>query len=262
MIDQTLKIEIKTALKKSIRKFFKNKKVTTFHVLDYIFPVERRIRSLIGGLETSLGTTVWEPVAKTLAQSNGFTIVDRPLLMPDPFPKLLQDEISELKRLRECKTEQLSMEACVNRLKELINSIDKSGLSYINPPSGKGVDIYLIKDDKEYVFDIKTNQPNKRAGLDLNLQLLEWYAYRLCQAPLVEIEARIAFPFNPYANKSWWYANAAKVYPLEEHKDAWVQDEFWDFCSGKTNTWNDIRQIFIELGQENFGQEFTKFFNQ
>lgn len=52
-MNQNIKIKIKETLKTSLRNFFKNRKVKTFHVLDYIFPVERRIRSLIGGLETS-----------------------------------------------------------------------------------------------------------------------------------------------------------------------------------------------------------------
>ncbi len=146
--------------------------------------------------------------------------------MPHRFSKALQDEIFELKRLREAENQQFSLDECVRRLRELMNSIDKSNLTYINPPSGKGVDIYLIKDNREFAFDIKTNQPNKRAGLDLNLQLLEWYAYRFCQDPLAQFEAHIAFPFNPYQNKSWWQANGSKVYPLEQHKDAWVEDEF------------------------------------
>ena len=64
------KDEIKHTISKSIESFFLNKKVTVSHPLDLIFPKERRIRSLIGGLETSLGTKVWEPLAKMFAQNN------------------------------------------------------------------------------------------------------------------------------------------------------------------------------------------------
>ncbi|MHC5725610.1 MAG: TdeIII family type II restriction endonuclease, partial [Nostoc sp.] len=64
-MDDYIKERIKENLKISIRKFFNNKKVKNYQVLDDIFPNERRIRSLIGGLETSLGTTFWEPISKT-----------------------------------------------------------------------------------------------------------------------------------------------------------------------------------------------------
>ncbi|MBD2279838.1 hypothetical protein [Aphanizomenon flos-aquae] len=40
-------------------------------------------------LETSLGTTCWEPIAKTLAELNGFEIVTEKILRPQPFPKEL-----------------------------------------------------------------------------------------------------------------------------------------------------------------------------
>lgn len=259
-MNDDLKLQIKEALKNSIRKFFLNKKVKTFHILDYVFPVERRIRSLIGGLETSLGTTLWEPLAKTIAEANGFQILNKPLFMPSPFPKDIQDEIGEIKKLRESKNEWLSMEKCVYRLRKVANNINRDNLNYIKPPAGKGVDLYLLKDSIEYVFDIKTNQPNQRAGLDLNLQLLEWYAYRFCQNPSAQFEARIAFPFNPYPDKSWWEANGSRIYPLEQGKDAWVENEFWNFCSGEDNTWDNIVQLFIELGEENFGQEFKDIF--
>src|ERR687885_964520 len=96
LMDVQLKAEIKQSIEASIRKFFRRKKVKVTHVLDLIFPVERRIRSLIGGLETSMGTTVWEPVAKVLAKANGFTVEDRKLLMPEPFPKVLSDAIDKL----------------------------------------------------------------------------------------------------------------------------------------------------------------------
>ena len=40
-----------------------------------MIPKERKIRSIVGGLETSLGTTLWEPLAKALAIENNFEIV-------------------------------------------------------------------------------------------------------------------------------------------------------------------------------------------
>ncbi len=46
-MDDYLKERIKENLKISIRKFFNNKKVKNYQVLDDIFPNERRIRSLI-----------------------------------------------------------------------------------------------------------------------------------------------------------------------------------------------------------------------
>lgn len=58
----------------------------------------------MGGLETSMGTTVWEPVAKTLAELHGFEVIKEKILRPSPFPNELAAELSSLIVLREDKT--------------------------------------------------------------------------------------------------------------------------------------------------------------
>jgi hypothetical protein len=40
------------------------------------------------------------------------------------------------------------------------------------------------------------------------------------------------------------------MYPLEENHDIWVENEFWDFCSGKINTWSLIKEAFIDLQED------------
>lgn len=261
-MDKSLKFKIKQSLKTAIKNFFKNQKPESFHVLNYIFPRERRIRSLIGGLETSMGTTVWEPIARTLAESNKYEqlqVIAPKLLMPAPFPKKLQNELNKLIHERQARF--LSTEECINRLKEAALKANINNLQYINPPSGTGVDIYFLSNKGiEYAFDIKTSQSNKGDFKKFNTQLLEWYAYRFSKNPDVNFKARIAIPFNPF-NKDWYVQQKLKISPpLDQTKDIWVEDEFWDFCSGDSNTWESIKQVFIELGEENFGGEFQKLF--
>ena len=254
-----MKAKVKSRIRGCIQGFFKNKTVKTSHVLDRLFPAERRVRSLIGGLETSLGT-VWQAVAEGLAESNGFELREKELLRPSPFPKKLSQELYRLKHLRENKESWIPMLECVESLKEVIINIDRSNLTYAPPPRGKGIDVCFFKHGTEYIFDTKTNQINQRGGLDLNLQLLEWYSFKLCKNPLVEVEARIAFPFNPYSS-DWWKNQGSRVYPLtKDEGTAWVENEFWDFCSGHTNTWKKILEIFDELGKEDFAQQFNSVF--
>lgn len=258
-MDSNLKEEIKQNLKASIQKFFKGRKVKTTHVLDHIFPEERRIRSLIGGLETSMGTTVWEPLAKTLARNNGFQVIEQNILKPEQFPDLVYQELNFLKTDRENNT--LSTKECKKRLISAASQVKKSNnnLKYTSPPAGNGVDIYLLKEGKEYAFDLKTTSPNKGDFKKFNIQLLEWYAHRLCRDPDVEFEARIIIPFNPN-DKDWYEYNKSKIPPLSPSEDLWVENEFWDFCSGDKNTWDEILRIFIQLGNENFGKEFEDIF--
>ena len=68
--------KIKLLITNSISSYLNGDLVFASQVLDHIFPRERRIRSIIGGLETSLGTKLWENLAKLLASENGFEVLD------------------------------------------------------------------------------------------------------------------------------------------------------------------------------------------
>ncbi len=256
-MDQVIKNQIKESLKKAIKDFFKNKEIKTFHVLDYIFPKERRIRSLIGGLETSMGL-VWETIAKILAESNGFEIVSEKILSPEPFPPSLRNELDMLIAVRE--KDGITTLECIKRLKNAANNSNLNNLKFSKPPTGTGVDLHLRKGEIEYVFDVKTTQPNVANFKSFNKQLLEWYAYRFAKDPNAKLEARIAIPFNPF-KKNWYEKQQSKIKKcLDIERDLFVENEFWDFCSGQSNTWEQIRELFIELGEENFSQEFQDVF--
>ncbi|MHC5824795.1 MAG: TdeIII family type II restriction endonuclease, partial [Nostoc sp.] len=86
-------------------------------------------------------------------------------------------------------------------------------------------------------FDIKTAQPNLVNFQTFNKQILQWYAYRLAKNPNAKLEARIAIRFNPF-QKSWYEQQKSKLSssPLDIAQDIWVENEFWDFCSGTENT--------------------------
>ncbi|MEH2058681.1 MAG: TdeIII family type II restriction endonuclease [Nostoc sp.] len=267
-MDDYLKEKIKENLKISIRKFFNNKAVKNYQVLDDIFPKERRIRSLIGGLETSLGTTFWEPISKTLAEINGFKIIKEKILVPTPFPQVLQNELDKLVSERENKpnNRRVSTEECIDRLTNAAaktNPQDIAAYIYKSPPSGTGVDIHLSKDGIEYLFDIKTAQPNLADFQKFNKQMLQWYAYRLAKDTNAKLKARIAIPFNPFS-KSWYEKQKGKLSssPLDIAQDIWVENEFWDFCSGTENTFEQLKALFVELGHENFAAEFNDMFYQ
>ncbi|MEH2065399.1 MAG: TdeIII family type II restriction endonuclease [Nostoc sp.] len=267
-MDDYLKERIKENLKTSIRKLFKKTKDKKYQVLDDIFPKERRIRSLIGGLETSLGTTFWEPISKILAEINGFEIIQDKILVPTPFPPALQNELDKLVYERENKpnNRRVSTEECIDRLKNVAaktNPQDIAAYIYKSPPSGTGVDIHLFKDGIEYLFDIKTAQPNQGDFQKFNKQMLQWYAYRLAKDTNAKLKARIAIPFNPFS-KSWYEIQKGKLSssPLDIAQDIWVENKFWDFCSGTENTFEQLKALFVELGQENFAAEFNDIFYQ
>jgi len=248
---KSLKTRISNHLEQSIDDYLTNKEVNTFHVLDKIFPVERRVRSIIGGLETSFGTKLWEYLAKELATENGFEIFDnKNFLMPAHIPIRISSIKTKWETKRLLENNSISLKNYIDELKKQAEKTAGKTIKYKKPTSGKGIDLWLKKNNREYIFDIKTNQINKNGANSLNSNLMDWYAYRILDKHNVNIKIRIAFPFNPYIGKTWWEVNGTKAYPLRPREDVLVEDEFWDFLHGKKNTWKNIIDIFDKLGKK------------
>jgi Type II restriction endonuclease, TdeIII len=262
-MNKDLRSKLKQVLTDSIKSFFLKKLedgISTSNILDILFPRERRIRSLIGGLETSMGTTVWEMVARELAINNGFEVlIDKQILMPSPFPENLQKIVEYLANQRK-NGKFISTTDCIDEIRRICKSLDKTNLNFIDPPSGHGVDIYLKKDNIEYVFDMKSPQANVGDFPRYSRQLLDWYAYRFSENPSVDLRARIAFTFNPY-KQDYYEKQKTKIGTnLDRDFDIFVENEFWDFCSGYSNTSDTFCSLFEELRKENFHEQFHDIF--
>ena len=223
-----------------------------FQILDLIMPNERAIRSIVGGLETSLGTTLWEPLATSLAKKNGFKINDGSAIkMPAPMPQELKNAVEQIydERVRQTGT------YCALRSKQKIQSACQvfaitPSTKWEKPPSGSGIDLWISKDGKEYIFDTKTVQPNVGSFVRYLRQILNWYSYFFAQFPLATLEARIVFPYNPYSPQNFWNNTQNNAKPLIAGQEAWVEDDFWELCTGKTSSYRIIHQALKHVGQE------------
>lgn len=240
---------IKKTVKESILSFVKkniNKK-PKFQVLDLIIPKERKIRSTVGGLETSLGTTLWEPLAKALAKENGFEIIREKLQSPTNMPSSLNNTLQTIIDERKKKDGSYDAKSSHVAIKQICQTFVKRRIVDFEPaPKGFGVDIWLRKNNVNYFFDTKTVQPNLGTLSKCMEQVLNWYAFFYARFPSEKAEARIVFPYNPHKG-NFWENTLAKGKPLEKINEAWVEDEFWDFCSGIKGTYSIIKEAFIEL---------------
>ncbi len=72
-----VKMIVETIVEEAIRSYLdrKTSPKTKHVILDEIFPVERRIRSIVGGLEGSIGTKIWEKLSYKFASKSGFYIL-------------------------------------------------------------------------------------------------------------------------------------------------------------------------------------------
>lgn len=236
----------------SISNYIRNRRnvVPNFQILDLIIPTERKIRSVVGGMETSLGTTLWEPLAKAIARSNGFEVINSNLQAPANMPAILQNTVQMLIEGRNNKNVTYNAQYCHDRIKEscqnfLINPIN----DFIPAPKGFGVDIWLKKDGIDYFFDTKTVQANVGSYARCFVQVLNWYSYFYSKYPGGNAFSRIVFPYNPYGEIDFWSKTIGKGWPLEPYNEGWVQDDFWDFISGIENTYPIIYQAFNSISE-------------
>lgn len=236
----------------SISGFIRNRQnvVPNFQILDLIIPTERKIRSVVGGMETSLGTTLWEPLAKAIARQNGFEVINDKLLAPSNMPAMIQNTLQTVTEGRNTRNELYSAEYCHNRIREVCQTYLRNPINdFRSPPSGFGVDIWLRKDNINYLFDTKTVQANVGGYSKFFTQLLNWYAYFYSRYPDQHASARIVFPYNPYEEHNFWTRTIGRGWPLEPNNEGWVQDDFWNFCSGLEDTYSIIYEAFTDISE-------------
>ena len=251
---------IEDIIKSGIENYLESKKNDNinYHVLEEIFPVERRIRSIIGGLETSFGTRVWEPLVKQLASANGFNIKDeKSFKRPKKLPIEVTNLINNWGNKRENSKSEICLNEYINELRKIIKelNIDYDKVEYEDLTKGQGIDIWIEKDGIEYITDIKTTQFNASDGNKFNRHILNWYAYRISNNPDVNIKAFIAIPFNPF-KKPWYNVMEGRAKPLINNKDIITDKSFWKLISGDENTYENIVKSFQVLKKENLLEKY------
>lgn len=257
---QRIETLIEHTIESSIGTFFEGKTVEVTHVLDLIFPKERRIRSLIGGLETALGTRLWEPIAKAFASENGFIVKNekefnsRVPVIPQEVRHLISDF-----NARKHQKPKLKAIDFIDELSKAIKDKNIKPESYQKIPKGEGVDIWIVKNGVEYLIDFKTNQINAGGGPKFLLNQLHWITYRLLDNPNIKVVPILAFPFNPHKG-NFWVKEGGKAAPLIPGEEALVADEIWNFLLGEQNSTNLILRSFEKIGKSGFGEKFKDLF--
>ncbi len=249
--DDVFRISRQTVID-SITNFIQNRenRIANFQILDLIIPTERRIRSIVGGMETSLGTTLWEPLAKNLSRLNDFEVIEMDLMAPANMPGNLQNTLQIVIEGRLSRNGLYTAQYCQDRIKEVCQGFLQQPINeFIPPPRGFGVDIWLKKDGVNYFFDTKTVQSNVGGYTKCFNQILNWYSYFYSQFPEEQASARIVFPYNPYGDQDFWAKTIGRGWPMEPNSEGWVQDQFWDFCSGVENTYDIIYESFNSISE-------------
>lgn len=196
--------------------------------------------SFIHSLNTTFGTSIFEPVAETLASLN-FTLAQKQYMVGDVISEQAQSEIQRI-------INELTIEANPNKADEIARIRNVCTKGTMNKLKTVKVDLFVkSKDGSIHLFDLKTAKPNISNFKDFKRTLLEWIAIFLAKYPNADVHSYIAIPYNPYEPKPYerWTLKGM----LDLKSELKVAEEFWDFLGGD-GTYSELLDSFERVGIE------------
>jgi type II restriction enzyme len=207
--------------------------------------------SFLQSLNTTFGTSIYEPVAKELAKIT-FKEVYTQYKLGNIITEGAQNEIQKIMN-------KLSVGGIVDKEseKEGIRKVAQSGKQ--NKLKSVKVDLFLVsKRDEIFMFDLKTVKPNKGDFISYKRNVLEWLAVYFFQNPKAKVHTFISIPYNPYEPKPYVRWTMKGMLDLKE--EVKIAEEFWDFLAGK-GTYMDLLYCFERAGIE-LRPEIDKYFSR
>ncbi len=242
---------------KSLRKKLSNYKPETVNMPFHYRLLGRdrmALYSFIQSLNTTFGTSIFEPVALAVAKGR-FAKVRSQYEIGNTISEGSQQAIqSIINRLSVADT-------APNKQNELDEIRRATNTEKINIIKTVKADIFLENKGGEMFFiDLKTAKPNISNFKDFKRTLLEWAAIAYTQNIQAKIHTLIAIPYNPYEPKPYerWTIKGM----LDDKHELMVGREFWDFLGGR-GTYDNLLECFeiagIQLRTEldNYFIQFT-----
>jgi len=237
-------LEIKQYLVSKIRE-----KLAHYHPETQAMPFHIRLLgrdkmalfSFIHSVNTSLGTSVFEKIAKLIVQDSALVAADRYPLEGFVSSEAVLKIDSIIRDLRSARKKPNSR----NEVREIIKVARKGDLK---DKLRKQVDLFFVKEDEtEYYFEIKTAKPNIDNFVVIKRQLLEWVAMRVSTHPNVKMHTYLAIPYNPYEPEPYERWTLSGLFDLKN--EILVGKEFWDFLGGEC-TYESLLEVFEKAGLE------------
>ena len=246
---------IENTIKESLRKKFQTYKPETKH-MPFHYRLLGRDRmalfSFIHSLNTTFGTSIFEPVAETIA-SLSFKFAQKKYVVGDTISEQAQSEIQNIMN-------DLTVGKNPNKIEEIerIRKVCNKGRP--NKLKTVKVDLFVQSDDgTAHLFDLKTAKPNISNFKDFKRTLLEWIAIFLAKNPDAKVKSYIAIPYNPYEPKPYERWTLKGMIDLDNELK--VAEEFWDFLGGN-GAYSELLYCFERAGIElrpKIDKYFSKF---
>ena len=237
-------------IQKLIEKALRNK-INNFNPESGSKPIHDRLLgqdrmnlfSIIHSINTTIGASIYEPVAKQIAKSH-FEKVDIQVGLSGKFTTGAQEEISAIVR-------ELSLKSVTpNHASELkrIRSKCKSGGTLTKKMTV--VDLHIMDGNNYFLIDIKTAKPNIGATQNFKQTALEWMATKLFENPKANVRPVIGIPYNPYHPEPYDRWTMKDYFEISEQGQLLVGREFWNFISGGEDIYDQLLECFEVVGKK------------
>ena len=240
--EQTTSVEatIRASLRNKFQNYSPESKNMPFHY-RLLGKDRMALYSFIHSLNTSFGTSIFEPVAETLAKTR-FVKAQSQYEVGNEISEDAQREIQRImNKLTTGDTDPDKREE-IQRIRTVCQTSSMNRLRTVKAD--------LLVENSEgllFLFDLKTVKPNKGDFQKFKRTLLEWYAIVLAKNPDLDIHTLIAIPYNPYEPEPYERWTAKGMLDLEQ--ELIVADEFWDFLGGD-GAYQDLLDCFERVGIE------------
>ncbi|GAB4495408.1 MAG: TdeIII family type II restriction endonuclease [Saprospiraceae bacterium] len=197
--------------------------------------------SFIQSLNTTFGTSIYEPVAVALAKTKFKNAISQ----ASAGSKISKEAHDVIQQILDGLTTADKSPDKIEEVRQIKKVCQTGELRKVKPTK---VDIMLQSYSEEiFLFDLKTVKPNKGNFKELKRTLLEWVAAMLCQNPDLKVNSLIAIPYNPYEPKPYDRWTMRGMLDLEHELK--VAEEFWDFLGGE-GAYEDLLNCFERVGIE------------
>jgi len=230
---------IKNCLRKKLQSYHPETNNMPFH-FRLLGRDRMALFSFIHSLNTTFGTSIFEPVAETLAKMN-FSFAQKQYIVGNFISDEAQNVIQHIMN-------ELSVEGNPDKKEEIERIRKVCNKGKINEIKTVKVDLCLKETNGTvHLFDLKTAKPNISDFKDFKRTLLEWIAIYLAKEPKAKVNSYIAIPYNPYEPQPYerWTLRGM----LDLNKELKVAKEFWDFL-GKEGAYEELLNCFERVGIE------------
>ena len=238
------KYQVKEVLKDCLSKKFESyRPETEFMPFHYRLLGQDRMAlySFIQSLNTTFGTSIYEPVAKELAQGR-FKRVQTQVKSHDYISSDAQAVIQNIVDDICTSTREPNKEKELNEIRSVCSSGTRKFIKL------RKIDVWVQDyNDNLFFMDIKTVKPNIGGFEDYKRMLLSWAGAEMERNPKVSVQTIIAIPYNPYEPEPYNRWTMRGIFDLE--KEILVAEELWDFLGGP-GAYQDLLDCFETAGIE------------